>query len=207
MAAQNLKGKKVAILVANNFEQIEMVKPREVLNNAGAQTFLIAPSEGFTIGPLHVVTPAQGEVQAMHHDKLGDKFPVDIPLEQANSDDFDALLLPGGVMNPDQLRILDSAKKFVRAFDESDKPIAVICHGLWTLISAGVISGRTVTSWPTLQDDVRNAGGHWVNNEVVRDHNWVSSRAPIDLPVFNQSMLKLFSEWEQSARKSLDWAA
>lgn len=193
MAEQNLNGKKIAILVADNFEQREMVDPRRALDESGAQTFLISP--------------AQDYVQAVKHDVKSDKFPVDVSLDQANPDDFDALLLPGGALNPDQLRVMPKAKQFVRAFDEKDKPIAVICHGAWTLVSAGLVSGRTLTSWPSVQDDIRNAGGHWLDEQVVIDHNWVSSRKPSDIPAFNSAMLKLFSEWEQTRQDELPIAA
>lgn len=196
MRSQSLDGTRVAILVADNFEQVELVKPREALQDAGAETFLISPSEGLTIGPLTVVQPVKGEVQGMNHDKQGDRFRVDIALEEADPDDFDALLLPGGVMNADQLRMSEAARKFVRSFDENDKPIAVICHGAWLLVSAALVSGRTLTSWPTLQDDIRNAGGHWVNNSIVCDHNWLSSRAPVDIPAFSETLIEILEEWE-----------
>ena len=199
---EKLDGLRVAILVANDFEQVEMVVPRKVLDDAGAQTFLIAPSEPLMVDNLEVVHPARCEVQGIHHDKPGDMFPVSLPLEMANANDFDALLLPGGVMNADQLRIIDKAKEFVQSFDQNMKPIAVICHGPWTLVSAGLMVGRTITSWPSLKDDIRNAGGNWVNQEVCEDRNWVSSRAPQDLPAFNKAMLRLFSQFTGHMRKA-----
>ncbi|MCE5198527.1 MAG: type 1 glutamine amidotransferase domain-containing protein [Armatimonadota bacterium] len=188
MAEQKLNGKKVAILVADNFEQVEMTGPRKALEEAGAQTL--------------IVSPAKGEVQGVNHDVKADKFHVDIPLDQARAADFDALLLPGGALNPDQLRIMDKAKQFVSEFDEEGKPIAVICHGAWTLVSAGLVRGRTLTSWPSIQDDVKNAGGNWVDQEVVVDDNWVSSRKPDDIPAFNEKMVQLFMEGKKSAKKA-----
>lgn len=180
MAEQNLQGKKVAILVADGFEQVEMTEPRKALQEAGAQTF--------------IVSPAQGMVQSMNHDEKADKYKVDVPLDQANPNDYDALLLPGGALNPDQLRIMDKAKQFVTAFDEAGKPMAVICHAPWTLVSAKLVKGRTMTSWPSIQDDIKNAGGNWVNQEAVVDNNWVTSRGPMDIPAFNQKMIQLISE-------------
>ncbi|MEN6521048.1 MAG: type 1 glutamine amidotransferase domain-containing protein [Armatimonadota bacterium] len=180
MAQRTLDGKKVAILVADDFEQVELTEPRKALSYAGAQTF--------------IVSPAEGQVQGVNHDKPADKFNVDVPLNDANADDFDALLLPGGALNPDQLRANDKAKEFVRQFDEAGKPIAVICHAPWTLVSAGLVKGRTLTSYHTIKDDIVNAGGNWVDQEVVVDNNWVTSRSPRDLPAFNQAMVQLFSE-------------
>jgi len=148
-----------------------------------------------------IVHPAEGEVQGVNHDKPGDKFKVDVKLEEANADNFDALLLPGGALNPDQFRVIDKAKEFVREFDEAGKPIAVICHGPWTLVSAGVVRGRTITSWPTLADDIKNAGGSWVNQETVIDNNWVSSRGPKDIEAFNQKMVQLFAEGKKPVKK------
>jgi protease I len=137
----------------------------------------------------------------VNHDVKADKFKVDIPLEQANADEFDALLLPGGALNPDQLRMMDKAKEFVAKFDEEGKPIAVICHGPWTMVSAGIVKGRAMTSWPSIKDDIKNAGANWVDKEVVVDDNWVSSRKPDDIPAFNDKMIQLFSEGKKQARK------
>ncbi|MEN6370787.1 MAG: type 1 glutamine amidotransferase domain-containing protein [Armatimonadota bacterium] len=180
MAQRTLDGKKVAILVADDFEQVEMTEPRKALSYAGAQSF--------------IVSPAEGQVQGINHDKPADKFKVDVPLNDANADDFDALLLPGGALNPDQLRANDKAKEFVRQFDEAGKPIAIICHAPWTLVSARLVKGRTLTSYHTIKDDIINAGGNWVDQEVVVDNNWVTSRSPRDLPAFNQAMVQLFGE-------------
>ena len=177
---QDLTGKKIAILVADGFEQSEMTEPRKALDRAGAETILISPSEG--------------KVKAWQHTYWGDEFPVDMPLQQANADDFDALVLPGGVFNPDRLRIQPKAVAFVRAFFEAGKPVAAICHGPWTLIEARVVQGRTLTSWPSLKTDLENAGAHWVDEEVVVDQGLVTSRKPDDLPAFNRAMLEEFAE-------------
>jgi protease I len=176
----HLTGKRVAILVTDGFEQIEMTSPREALEEHGAKSVLIAPKSG--------------EVQGFkHHDKK-DKFDVDLTLAKADPADFDAVLLPGGVINADAIRIDKQAQRFVQEMDRAGKPIAVICHGPWLLISAGLARGRTITSWPTLQDDLRNAGAVWKDEECIRDRNWVSSRKPDDLPAFNREMKKLIEE-------------
>jgi protease I len=174
----SLDGMKVAILVADGFEQAEMTEPRRVLDSAGAETLIVSPLDGSVRGWKHL-TPA-------------DTFEVDVPLQGANADDFDALLLPGGVVNPDALRIDAKAVAFVRAFVESGKPIAAICHGPWTLIDAGGVKGRRLTSWPSLRVDLLNAGAQWTDQEVVVDHALVTSRKPDDLPAFNREMVKLF---------------
>jgi protease I len=170
---------KVAILVAEGFEQVELTEPKQALDAAGAHT--------------RIVSPAQGEVQGWKHFEKADKFKVDVPLEQANAQDFDALLLPGGVANPDQLRMMPRAVQFVRAFFEAGKPAAAICHGPWTLIDAGVVKGRTITSWPSLKADLMNAGAKWVDQEVVSDNGLVTSRKPADIPAFNRKMLEEFA--------------
>jgi len=179
MPAQ-LDGKRVAILVTDGFEQVEMTEPRKAMDGAGAQTDL--------------VSPARGKVKGWQHTKWGDEFPVEVPLEQANPDDYDALVLPGGVMNPDKLRMNEDAVHFVRAFFDAGKPVAAICHGPWTLIEADVVRGRTLTSWPSLQTDLRNAGANWVDREVVTDNGLVTSRKPDDLPAFNRKMIEEFAE-------------
>jgi protease I len=171
---------RVAILVADGFEQVEMTEPRKALDGAGAKT--------------QIVSPMQGQVQGWKHFDKADTFKVDVPLKQADADDFDALLLPGGVANPDQLRMIPEAVNFVRAFFDSGKPVAVICHGPWTLIDAGVLTGRKITSWPSLRADLSNAGANWVDQEVVTDNGLVSSRKPDDLPAFNRKMLEEFGE-------------
>jgi protease I len=176
----DLNGMKVAILVAEGFEQAELTGPKKALDDAGAQT--------------RIVSPAKGEVQGWKHFDKADKFKVDVPLDQANAADFDALVLPGGVANPDQLRTMPKAVQFVREFFEAGKPAAVICHGPWTLIEAGVVKGRTVTSWPSLKTDLMNAGAKWVDQEVVADKGLVTSRKPDDIPAFNRKMLEEFAE-------------
>jgi protease I len=180
--ANELTGKKVAILVANGFEQSEMTEPRKALDEAGAGTDLISPEKQ--------------QVRAFKHDEPGDKFDVDVPLDQADPDDYDALLLPGGVANPDKLRIIPKAIEFIKAFVEAGKPIAAICHGPWTLIEAGAVSGRKMTSWPSLQTDLRNAGADWVDQEVCVDRGLVTSRKPADIPAFNRKMIEEFKEGE-----------
>lgn len=180
MAEMQLNATKVAILVANGFEQIEMTDPREALLTAGAQVDLISPEEG--------------EVKGWKHTEWGDKFRVDVPLDRARADRYDALLLPGGVLNPDKLRINPQALDFVRAFFDAGKPVAAICHGPWTLIDAGVVRGRRVTSYPSIRKDLENAGARWTDAEVVVDQGLVTSRKPDDLPAFNAKMVEEFAE-------------
>jgi protease I len=177
---QKLAGKKVAILVADGFEQVEMTKPREALTEAGAET--------------KIVSPSSEQIQGMNHADKGDKFDVDIPLEKARPEEFDALMIPGGLMNPDQLRSTEEALDFVRHFFEQGKPVAAICHAPWVLIDAGVVRGRTVTSWPAIKTDLRNAGANWVDREVVVDNGLVTSRKPDDIPAFNKKMVEEFRE-------------
>jgi protease I len=179
-----LSGTKVAILVADGFEQAELTDPKKALEDAGAETL--------------IVSPAKGQVQGWKHFDKADKFAVDVPLDKADAESFDALLLPGGVANPDQLRTLPKAVAFVRAFFESGKPVAAICHGPWTLIEADVVSGRTLTSWPSLKTDLKNAGAHWVDREVVVDDGLISSRKPDDVPAFNRKMLEEFGRSRNS---------
>jgi protease I len=173
-----LSGKRIAILVADGFEQVEMTDPRKALDSAGAKT--------------EIVSPAEGKVQAWQHHDKGDKFPVDVPLDTANPEDYDALLLPGGVANPDHLRGIPKAVRFVRSFFDQHKPVAAICHGPCMLVEANVVQGRSVTSWPSLQTDLRNAGANWRDQEVVEDDGLVTSRKPDDLPAFNQAMIAMF---------------
>jgi len=182
-----LQGKRIAIIVTDGFEQIELTSPREALEKAGAKCVLIAPKDG--------------QVQGFKHHDKADKFKVELTLEKANASDFDALMLPGGVINADAIRIDKKAQQIVQELERAGKPIAVICHGPWLLISSGVMKGRHITSWPTLQDDLRNAGAQWEDKECIRDRNWVSSRKPDDLPVFNREMVKLFSESRMRAEK------
>ena len=175
-----LSGMKVAILVTDGFEEVEMTQPREALNKAGARTFLISPK--------------QGEVQAMNHSEKSRRFPADELLDSAKADDYDALLLPGGVANPDRLRMIPRAVLFVEDFFKAQKPVAAICHGPWLLVEAGAVKGRTLTSWPSLRTDILNAGGNWVDREVVEDGNLLTSRKPDDIPAFNRKMVELFHQ-------------
>ena len=186
---KTLSGKKIAILVANGFEQVELTAPKEALESAGAITEIVSPSES--------------EVQGWNHDEKADMFPVDMPLSRARSDDYDALLLPGGVRNPDQLRQLTRALEFVDGFFATGKPVAAICHASWTLIEAGVVDGKKMTSWPSLKTDLRNAGAEWVDREVVVDKGLVSSRKPADIPAFNKKMIEAFAEGHRRATLTL----
>lgn len=187
MAEKQLSGMQVAILVTDDFEQIELTEPKKALEEAGATTTLIAPKAG--------------KVQGMNHDEKADTFPVDLTLEQADPNAFQAVLLPGGALNADALRVEKKAQEFVRAIDQQQKPLAVICHGPWLLVSARLLQGRKITSYRTIQDDIRNAGGLWEDRGVLRDRNWVSSRQPKDIPAFNREMITLFSEYKPTADK------
>lgn len=180
MANDTIRGKRVAILVADGFEQAELLEPRKALDDAGVTTM--------------VVSPAEGKVKGWNHDRWGNEIPVDIPLKSAKPEDFHALLLPGGVMNPDKLRMIPEAVRFVKHFTDAGKPVAAICHGPWTLIEAGAVGGHTLTSWPSLKTDLKNAGAIWVDREVVSDKRLVTSRKPDDIPAFNREMIHLFGE-------------
>ena len=180
MTSTPLQGMRVAILATDDFEQSELTEPKKALEEAGAQALIVAPHGG--------------EIQGMKHDEKADRFPVDKSLAEADPEQFDAAMLPGGALNADALRVVPEAKTFVSAMDQAGKPIAVICHGPWLLASAGLVSGRKMTSYHTIQDDLRNAGADWRDVEVLRDRNWVSSRRPADLPAFNREMLALFAE-------------
>lgn len=175
-----LAGKKVAILVADGFEQVEMTKPKNALEKAGAETTLISPCDS--------------QVRGWRHTRWGNRFAVDLPLQQAHPEDFDALLLPGGVMNPDHLRMEPKAVEFVKGFFEAGKPVAAICHGPWTLIEAGVVRGRKLTSYQSIKTDLQNAGAEWADQEVVVDRGLVTSRKPDDLPAFIGKMIEEFAE-------------
>ena len=185
---QNLEGLKVAILVAEGFEQVELTEPKKALESAGAQT--------------SIVSPVKAHVQGSNHFEKGDRFPVDVPLGEADSRDFDALLLPGGVANPDQLRIIPEAVNFILEFFSANKPVASICHGPWPLIEAGVVRGRTMTSWPSLKTDLINAGAKWVDHEVVKDNGLITSRKPDDIPAFNRKMVEEFAEGRHKNQQS-----
>jgi protease I len=182
-----LTGKRVAILVADGFEQVELTEPRKALDEAGART--------------QIVSTAKDRVQGWKHFDKADHFKVDVPVESADAKDFDALLLPGGVANPDQLRTNPKAVGFVRSFFDSGKPVAAICHGPWTLIDAGVARGRRITSWPSLKADLTNAGAKWTDEEVVVDQGLVSSRKPQDIPAFNREMLAAFGKERTAAAR------
>ena len=185
---QNLDGLKVAILVAEGFEQVELTEPKKALESAGAQT--------------RILSPVEDKVQGWNHFDKADRFTVDVPLSEADARDFDALLLPGGVANPDQLRIIPEAIKFVREFFSANKPVAAICHGPWPLIETGIVRGRTMTSWPSLKTDLINAGAKWVDQEVVTDDGLVTSRRPDDIPAFNRKMIEAFAEGKRKHEQS-----
>jgi protease I len=176
---KDLHGKRIAFLLTDGFEEVELTQPRKALDEAGAKT--------------EIVSPAKGEIQGMNHNDKGDKFKVDITLDKADPEDFDALVLPGGVMKADELRTYPDAVSFVKAFFDQGKPVAAICHAPWMLVEAKVVSGRTLTSWPSLQTDIRNAGGKWVDHEVVQDGQLTTSRKPDDIPMFNRKVLDAFA--------------
>ncbi|MCR0984931.1 type 1 glutamine amidotransferase domain-containing protein [Roseomonas populi] len=178
MANDSLDGLKVAILVTDGFEQVEMTEPRKALDAAGARTSIVSPKDG--------------RVRAWNLTEWGDEFPVDVPLAQARPEDFDAILLPGGVINPDTLRMNESAVLFAQSFLDGGKPVATICHGPWTLTETGKLRGRRLAAWPSLQTDLENAGADWVDQAAVVDGNLVSSRKPDDIPAFNREMVGLF---------------
>jgi protease I len=177
---QKINGIKVAILVADGFEQSEMTEPKKALEQAGAKTT--------------IVSPVKGKVKGWKLKNWGDEFPVDKDLNQAKAEEFDALLLPGGVINPDTLRMNPAAVNFIKSFVKAQKPIAAICHGPWTLINAEAVKGKTVTSWPSIKEDLINAGAKWVDKEVARDNHLVTSRKPDDIPAFNAAIIELFAE-------------
>ncbi|MFW6357833.1 MAG: type 1 glutamine amidotransferase domain-containing protein [Chroococcales cyanobacterium] len=181
--ALELKNKKIAILVANGFEQVELTEPKKALEEVGAIT--------------HIVSPNSDTVKGWKFTDWGDEFPVDVSIDEANPDQYDALLLPGGVMNPDKLRRSDKVVQFARSFFEQDKPVAAICHGPWTLIEAGVGKGRKMTSFHSIKTDLINAGANWVDSEAVTERNLVTSRNPDDIPAFNREMIGLFAHYRQ----------
>lgn len=182
-----LSGMHIAILATDGFEQAELTEPKAALEQQGAIT--------------KIVSEKAGRVQGFHHDSKADFFNVDLTLDKADHADFDAVLLPGGVMNSDHIRLLPQAQKFVQGMQQSNKPIAVICHGAWLLVSAGLVKGRTLTSWPSLQDDIRNAGGTWQDQEVVMDANWISSRKPNDIPAFNKAIVDCIGAYMKAGLK------
>ena len=176
----DLDGKRIAILVADGFKQVELTEPKKALEEAGARA--------------EIVSPAKEKVKGWLQAEWGDEFPVDVPLDRADAAQYDGLVLPGGVMSPDKLRHDKKALHFVRAFFQAGKPVAAICHGPWTLIDAGVVKGRRLTSYENIQADLKNAGAHWVDQEVVVDNGLVTSRKPNDLPAFNRKMIEEFAE-------------
>lgn len=184
MVGDTLHGRKVAVLATDGFEQVELTKPVEALKAAGAN--------------VEVISPKSGRIQGYNHHDKGDTVPVDRELAQADADAYDAIVLPGGVINPDALRLEPKAVDFVRAFAEAGKPIAAICHGPWTLINAEAVEGRRMTSWPSLKADLSNAGAEWVDEEVVVDKGLVTSRKPDDLPAFCAKMIEEFAEGRHS---------
>jgi protease I len=188
MSEQSLQGLRVAIIANDLFEQAELIEPKKALENAGAQ--------------VKVISKKAGEIQGVQHDKKEQKVKVDLTLDDASPDDFDALMLPGGAMNADSLRMEKKAQEFARSIDSSGRPLAVICHGPWLLASAGLLKGRRMTSYFTIQDDIKNAGAEWQDSECVVDRNWVSSRQPTDIPRFNQEMIRVFSEHMQRGRRA-----
>jgi protease I len=188
--ANELRGKKVAFLATDGVEQVELIEPRKAVEVAGAQTDLISIKSG--------------SIQGVKGMSKGDTFPVDKTVTEAWASDYDALVLPGGVANPDKLRVNKDAVRFVREFFDADKPIGAICHGPWTLVEAGVVRGRTLTSWPSLQTDIRNAGGNWVDEQVHTDKGLVTSRKPDDIPAFNQKIIEEFAEGRHNARMPMN---
>jgi deglycase len=184
MANKQLQGRKVAILVTDGFEQDELLQPREALDQAGAAT--------------KVVSLKSGKVKGWNFTDWGKEVPVDTTLDSVKPDDFDALLLPGGVINPDKLRMEPKAVAFVKSFFDSGKPVAAICHGPWTIIEAGAARGRKIASWPSLKTDLRNAGAEWIDQAAVTDGNLVSARKPDDIPAFNRAMIELFSQAQRA---------
>jgi protease I len=180
MVQENLNGVKVAILITDGFEQIEMTEPRKALEAAGAETAIVSPKDD--------------KVRGWKFTEWGDEFEVDVGLEDVDPEEFDALLLPGGVLNPDKLRLNGEAVDFVRAFFEAEKPVAAICHGPWMIVEADEAEGRRMASWPSIKTDIENAGGEWVDEAAVTDANLVTSRKPDDIPQFNKAMIALFAE-------------
>jgi protease I len=188
-----LVGRRVAILVADGFEQVELTESRSALQDEGAWA--------------DVVSPVPGRVRAWKYDDWGKRFKVDVPLARADAAAYDGLILPGGVMNPDALRLCADAIELIRAFVRSKKPIAAICHGPWTLIDAECVRGRTLTSWPSLRSDLRNAGANWVDEEVVRDGWLVTSRKPADLPAFDRTIIEVLAEMPPVGERAAPQAA
>jgi protease I len=186
--AHKLQGKRVAFLATDMVEQVELTEPWKAVEQAG--------------GTPELVSLEEGEIQGFNHYDKADTFKVDRTVEEASADDYDALVIPGGVGNPDTMRMDENAVQLVREFFEQGKPVGVICHGPWMLVEAGVVRGRKVTSWPSLRTDIRNAGGDWVDEEVVVDHGLVTSRKPDDLPAFNAKIVEEFCEGEHAEQSA-----
>jgi protease I len=182
--SENLSGMRVAILATSGFEQSELAEPRQALEAAGAET--------------DVISLREGTIRGWNHKEWGDEVAVDLELNEADEQDYDALVLPGGVMNPDKLRTEPKAVAFVRAFFDAGKPIGAICHGPWMLVESNIARGHRLTSWPSLKTDIENAGGEWVDEEVIVDDALVTSRKPDDIPAFNRELLKVFASWQQN---------
>jgi protease I len=178
--AESLKGKRIAIVATDGFEQSELLEPRKALEAEGAK--------------VEIVSPSSGDIQGMEHHDKGEKVHVDRTVDEVKPEDYAALVLPGGVANPDALRTMPKVVGFIKKFFDDQKPVAAICHGPWTLVEAGVVKGATMTSWPSLKTDLRNAGANWVDREVVRDGTLVTSRKPDDLPAFCREIIDLFKK-------------
>lgn len=181
--SDSLHGKKIAILATDGFEQVELTEPRKALEEAGAKT--------------EVISPKSGEIKGWKFKEWGDAVKVDKTLDQARAQDYDALVLPGGVINPDHLRMEPKAVSFVRDFVGTGRPVAAICHGPWTLVEAGVVKGKTLTSWPSLKTDLKNAGANWVDKEVATDGQFITSRKPDDIPAFSKAIIQAVSQKQQ----------
>ena len=181
MGKDTLKGRRIAILATDGFEQSELIEPKQLLEDAGAETVVIAPG-------------GKDKIKGWNHGEWGETVPVDLSLDKAGAGDYDALVLPGGVMNPDKLRLEEKAIDFIRDFGKTGRPLAAICHGPWTLIDAGLVEGKQVTSWPSLRTDLENAGAQWEDSEVVEDGNLITSRKPDDIPVFTNALIHALQE-------------
>jgi protease I len=186
--ADSLKGKRIAIVATDGFEQAELLEPRKALEAQGAK--------------VEVIAPKSGEIQGMEHHDKGQKVHVDRTIDEVKSEDYAALVLPGGVANPDALRTIPKVVSFIKNFFDAEKPVAVICHGPWTLVEAGVVKGRTMTSWPSLKTDLTNAGATWVDEEVVIDRGLITSRKPDDIPAFNRAIHQEFGKARQAGRQA-----
>jgi protease I len=193
MVDKKLQGKTIAVIATDMVEQVELVEPRKALKDAGAET--------------HLISLKPGEIQGFNHFDKADKFKVDKTIDEVDASNYDALMIPGGVGNPDQLRGDENVVAFVQELFEAGKPVAAICHGPWVLVEAGAVSGRKLTSWPTLQTDIRNAGGNWVDREVVVDQGLVTSRKPDDIPAFNKKMIEEFCEGRHAGQREQTKAA